>query len=119
MINIKSVYDPRHKDDGHRVLVEPVWPKGFPKGKTAGCDWMKSMGPSNNLRGWMNRNPRKTAGFQDRYLAELGHNEKDVNRVCALLKEHGTVTILKVPTYEQWEIVETLAKYLRAHCDVG
>lgn len=119
MINVKSVYDARLPSDGHRILVEAVWPKGVPKGKSSGCEWMRSLGPSNNLRGWMDRNPRKAGGFKDRYLAELGHNDKDVNRVAAMLKEYGTVTILKVPTYEHWEVIETLAKYLRAHCDVA
>ncbi len=83
MIQVKSVYDARSKSDGYRILVESEWPRGVPKGKQAGCDWMRSLGPSANLRGWWTRNPRKNSGFRDRYLAELGHNERDVDRVAA------------------------------------
>ena len=119
MIQVKSVYEARSAGDGYRILIEPEWPRGAPKGKQAGCDWMKSLGPSSNLRGWLTRNPRKNSGFRDRYLAELGHNERDVDRVAALLGEYGTITILKVPDYDDLETVETLASYLRARCDVG
>jgi uncharacterized protein YeaO (DUF488 family) len=119
VIKVKSVYDARHADDGYRILIEPEWPRGAPKGKRAGCDWIKSLGPSANLRGWMRRNPRKASGFRDRYLAELGHNERDVDRVEALLKQYRTVTILHAPADDDWDIAETLAGYLRARCDVG
>ena len=68
--------------------------------------------------GWWTRNPRKNSGFRDRYLAELGHNERDVDRVELLLKQYKTLTILKVPDYDDLEVAETLASYLRARCDV-
>ena len=119
MILVKSVYEARSSDDGYRILIEPEWPPGAPRGKRAGCDWMKSLGPSSNLRGWMRRNPLKASGFRDRYLAELGHNERDVDRVAKLLKQYGAITILQVPTDDKWEIAETLASYLHARCDVG
>jgi len=118
VIQVKSVYDARSASDGYRILIESEWPRGAPKGKQAGCDWMRSLGPSNNLRGWLTRNPRKNSGFRDRYLAELGHNERDVDKVEKLLKEYGTITILKVPDYDDLQIAETLASYLRARCDV-
>jgi uncharacterized protein YeaO (DUF488 family) len=115
------VFEARSASDGYRILVEPEWPRGFPKGKAAGCEWMKSLGPSHNLRGWMQRNPRKVASFQDKYLAELGHNEKGVARACKLHKEFGDLTVLFAPTppdaEQDWGVAETLARYLRAHCD--
>ena len=118
-IGIKSAFDARSASDGYRVLVEREWPRGVPKGKAAGCHWMKSLGPSSNLWGWWARNPRKVSGFRDRYLAELGHNERDVDKICALLAEYGTITVLKVPHDDQLDIEETLVSYLRARCDVG
>lgn len=118
MIKVKSIYEARGADDGYRILVLPEWPRGARKGKQAGCHWMKSLGPSPNLRDWLRRNPRKMSGFRDRYLAELGHNERDVARVGALLKEYGTVTVLTTPD-DDLRIAETLASYLRASCDVG
>jgi uncharacterized protein YeaO (DUF488 family) len=89
VIRVKSVYDAKNVDDGYRILIEPEWPRGAPKGKQAGCDWMKSLGPSSNLRGWLTRNPRKSSGFRDRYLAELGHNERDVDKVAQGIRHHN------------------------------
>ena len=118
MIQVKSIFEARSANDGYRILVASDWPRGAPKGKQSGCHWMRSLGPSSNLQGWWTRNPRKRSGFRDRYLAELGHNERDVDKVAALLKEYGTITILKVPD-DDLEIAETLASYLRARCDAG
>ncbi len=118
MIQKKSAYDARKPSDGYRILIEPVWPRGLAKGKGAGCDWMKSLYPSPNLRDFMRRNPRKAPSFRDSYLLELASNEKAVDKVCKLLKEYGTVTILTVPTEdERWDIYNTLVQFLRATCE--
>jgi len=114
VIRTKSAYDPKRPDDGYRILIEPNWPKGLPKGKAAGVDWMKSLYPSRNLQDWMRRNPRKSDGFRDRYLLELAHNEAAVEKVAKMHEERGTVTILTVPVDGPWDIHETLAAYLRA-----
>jgi uncharacterized protein YeaO (DUF488 family) len=116
VLRIKSIYDSRSGDDGYRILIEPEWPRGAPKGKDAGCDWMRSLGPSANLRDWMRRNPRKKNGFRDRYLAELGHNERDVARVCEHLKRSGTVTILVSDVDDAWGTAPTLVEYLGVSC---
>lgn len=117
MIQSKSAYDPRSPEDGYRILVEPQWPRGMAKGKSAGCDWMKSLYPSQNLRGWMRRNPRKFNSFRDSYLLELANNETAVAKVCKLHKEYGTVTILTVPSDAGWDIHDTLVQFLRASCE--
>jgi len=115
MIKLKSIYDPRHPDDGYRIFVDAEWPRGVSRGKSAACDWMKSLGPSVGLRGWMTRNTLKISQFQDKYLSELGRDDKNPDRVCKLMKEYGTVTILFVPD-DQWGVADTLYRYLKAHC---
>jgi uncharacterized protein YeaO (DUF488 family) len=117
VIRVKSAFDPKRPDDGYRILIEPTWPRGLPKGKAAGVDWMKSLYPSANLRDWMRRNPRKGDGFRDRYLLELAHNESGLSKVRKMHKERGDVTILTVPVDGPWDIYETLAAYLRATCE--
>lgn len=117
MIRTKSAYDPRRSDDGYRILIEPDWPIGLPKGKTVGVDWMKSLYPSRNLQDWMRRNPRKVDGFRDRYLLELAANEASVEKVRRMLRERGTVTIVTVPSEAPWDIYGTLVSYLRATCE--
>lgn len=117
MIRTKSAYDPKRSDDGYRILIEPEWPRGLPKGKAAGVDWMKQLYPSRNLQDWMRRNARKAEGFRDRYLLELASHEDAVQKVCRMLKERGTVTILTVPVEGPWDIYDTLVSYLRATCE--
>lgn len=116
MIKLKSIYDPRRPDDGYRIFVEAQWPRGVSRGKSTGCDWMRSIGPSANLRGWMERNPLKVTQFQDKYLSELGRNDKGADKVCQLMKQYGTITILFAPSEEEWGIADTLYRYLKAHC---
>jgi uncharacterized protein YeaO (DUF488 family) len=118
VIQIKSVYEPARDEDGYRILIEPVWPSDLRKNSKASWEWMKGLGPSENLRGWMRRNPRKVDSFRDKYLAELGHNEKLVAKVAERVRTSGTVTLLYVPD-EQWPMAETALQYLRAFCDVG
>lgn len=117
MIRTKPASEPKRPDDGYRILIEPEWPRGLPKGKAGGVDWMKSLYPSRNLQDWMRRNPRKSDSFRDRYLLELANNEDALAKVCRMHEERGTVTILTVPVSGPWDIHETLAAYLRAVCE--
>jgi len=117
LIRTKSAFDPKRADDGYRILIEPEWPLGLPKGKKAGVDWMKGLYPSGSLRQWMRHNPRKANTFRERYLRELAHNEAAVEKVCRAYRERGDVTILTVPAEGPWDIHETLVAYLRVTCE--
>lgn len=117
MIRTKSAYEPRKSEDGYRIIIEPDWPKGLPKGKAAGADWMKQLYPSRNLQDFMRRNPRKAPSFRDSYLLELAQKEEAVAKVCERLKERGTVTILTVEQSGPFDIYDTLVSYLRATCE--
>lgn len=115
-INIKSVYDRPSRDDGFRILIDPAWPRGIAR-KEAKCDWMRGLGPSDGLRAWMNRNPRKQESFRTAYLMELGQRDEDLDRVCKLYQERGSITILSAATEDdKWQVPQTLAEYLRVHC---
>ena len=116
MIQTKSAYDPKRREDGYRILIEPEWPRGLPKGKAAGVDWMRGLYPSPHLRDWMRRNPRKAESFRERYLVEVAHNESAVAKVCRMHRERGNVTILTVPAEGPWDIHETLVRYLLTVC---
>lgn len=119
MIQTKSAFDPPAKNDGYRVIVVSEWPKGLPRGKSAGCEWVRSLGPTESLRGWMRKNPRKVDQFVDKYLAELGKNDSATNKICAMHERFGNVTVLSVPDVEaHWPIAETLTKFLSAACDL-
>ena len=117
MIQAKSAAEPRHPDDGYRILIDPEWPRGLPKGKAAGVDWMKELYPSRNLQGWMQRNPRKRDGFRDRYMLELASKDAAIGKVGRMHEERGTVTIVKAPQTDAWGIYDVLLSYLRATCE--
>lgn len=92
-ITIKRVYEPRGKDDGQRILVDRLWPRGLTKAR-AGVDlWLKDVAPSTELRKWFGHDPGKWAKFKMLYRAELkAHGEQ-----VSLLKQaarKGTVTLV-------------------------
>jgi uncharacterized protein YeaO (DUF488 family) len=70
-IQLKRVYDPPAHEDGARVLVDRVWPRGLTKDAAHVDEWLKELGPSTELRKWFNHDPARWPEFQARYQAEL------------------------------------------------
>jgi uncharacterized protein YeaO (DUF488 family) len=68
---IKRVYDPPAPEDGYRVLVDRLWPRGLKKEDAALDLWAKDVGPSRELRQWFGHEPARWEGFRHRYAAEL------------------------------------------------
>ena len=71
MIATKRVYEPYSRDDGYRVLVDRLWPRGLSKTKAHVDLWAKAIAPSTELRQWYGHDPEKWREFQKRYRAEL------------------------------------------------
>ncbi len=74
MVNIKRIYVRPAKNDGYRVLVDRLWPRGMSKEKAAYSEWLKDVAPSNNLRKWFNHKPERFDEFRERYVLELKDN---------------------------------------------
>lgn len=74
-IAVKRVYEAAHPDDGMRVLVDRVWPRGVKKEDARIDLWLKDVAPSTELRKWFGHDPDKWDEFQARYSAELEGNE--------------------------------------------
>ena len=92
-IQIKRVYDDYSKEDGFRVLVDRLWPRGVSKERAKVGLWLKSIAPSTELRQWFDHDPEKWEEFQKRYHAEL----KDLKEEVEALRKHAkkqTVTLL-------------------------
>jgi uncharacterized protein YeaO (DUF488 family) len=70
-IRVKRVYDPPSPDDGMRVLVDRLWPRGLSREKAHIDLWLKELAPSTELRKWFNHEPEKWDEFRRRYLQEL------------------------------------------------
>src|SRR5512140_2483934 len=71
MIKTKRAYDPASADDGKRILVDRLWPRGLTKEKARIDEWLRDLAPSDELRKWYHARPSQWVNFRKRYLAEL------------------------------------------------
>jgi uncharacterized protein YeaO (DUF488 family) len=75
-VRVRRVYDEPAADDGLRVLVDRIWPRGVTKRRACLDEWCKDVAPSSDLRQWYRHDPTKFAEFADRYRAELHQAER-------------------------------------------
>ncbi len=94
-MKVKRVYETATGDDGYRILVDRVWPRGFTKQKAHVDEWRKDLGPSDALRKWFGHDPKRWEEFRRRYRSELKSAGKwpDLARI-ARRAEEGTVTLV-------------------------
>lgn len=92
-INLKRVYDPVSKEDGVRILVERLWPRGVKKEDLKMDEWLKEVAPSTNLRKWFSHDPTKWKGFKKKYFEELNENPEALEPILKALHK-GSVTLL-------------------------
>jgi uncharacterized protein YeaO (DUF488 family) len=76
-IQLKRIYDPVADNDGRRVLVDGMWPRGVKKADAALDDWYKSVAPSSDLRRWFGHDRDRWKKFCDCYRAELDASDND------------------------------------------
>jgi uncharacterized protein YeaO (DUF488 family) len=92
-IRLQRAYDPPGADDGTRILVDRLWPRGLSKETLKLDHWLRDIAPSNELRHWFGHDPAKWPEFETRFRAELAANPAPVaelERFCAA----GPVTLV-------------------------
>jgi uncharacterized protein YeaO (DUF488 family) len=92
-LRLKRAYEPAEPEDGVRILIDRLWPRGLSKGKAALSEWDKEIAPSTQLRQWFGHDPDRWPEFQRRYRAELQHRTEKLDRIRALAKKQ-TVTLV-------------------------
>jgi uncharacterized protein YeaO (DUF488 family) len=92
-LRIKRIYDEPASEDGYRILVDKLWPRGVSKEKAALDLWLKDIAPSPELRTWFGHKAERFAEFSRRYEAELEDNPA-VQDLQAVVKGRATVTLL-------------------------
>tara|TARA_R110000765_G_scaffold75590_1_gene148190 strand:+ start:631 stop:1002 length:372 start_codon:yes stop_codon:yes gene_type:complete len=92
-ISIARVYNLDAKNDGIRLLVDRLWPRGIAKKEIDLDDWIMEVAPSNELRKWFGHDPEKWDDFRKRYRAELSENPDAVRRCLDWLRKDN-VTLL-------------------------
>jgi uncharacterized protein YeaO (DUF488 family) len=110
-IAIKRVYEAPSSDDGQRVLVDRLWPRGVSKDEARLALWLKAVAPSDTLRKWFGHEPEKWAEFQKRYRAELKDKSEAVGELRDLAAK-GKVTLLYGAHDEKHNNAVVLADYL-------
>lgn len=75
-IRFRRIYDERSPDDGVRVLVDRIWPRGIRKEQAHVEEWLREVAPSTELRKWFGHDPDRFAEFRRRYLVELRAPER-------------------------------------------
>jgi len=94
LIRIKRIYDQAASDDGFRILVDRLWPRGLSKEKAKVDLWLRDIAPSDSLRKWFSHDPRKWVDFRIRYEMELKGKRELLHKIKQAEREKGTVTIL-------------------------
>ncbi len=90
IIKIKRVYESAAKDDGMRILVDRLWPRGVSKDNAKIGYWAKNIAPSNELRKWYQHDPDKWKEFKQRYFAELDNNQANVDELLTYIDKTTT-----------------------------
>lgn len=94
-IRLKRAYDPAANNDGARVLVDGMWPRGVKKEDAAIDHWLKKLAPSSGLRKWFGHDPDKWPEFKQAYKRELGSGEqKERLDQLRALYDAGRVTLV-------------------------
>ena len=110
-IRIKRAYEPPHADDGVRILIDRLWPRGIKKEALALDRWAKELAPSTALRKWFGHDPLRWDGFRSRYFAELAANPEGLARLRPYL-ERGPVTLLYAAVDEEHNNAVALRQFL-------
>ena len=111
-IRIKRIYEPVEKDDGFRVLIDRLWPRGIKKEKAHYDEWIQSVAPSTSLRKWFAHDPAKWNAFREKYKAEL-HQTGAISELKSILEKHSRITLLYAAKDEQHNHAIVLQQLLR------
>jgi len=110
---LKRAYEEPGPQDGTRVLVDRLWPRGVSK-KTAGIDlWLKGVAPSDGLRKWFGHDPDKWDAFKERYRKELAERNGEDLQELEEIARHGRVTLVFAAKDERFNNAVALKAYLQ------
>ena len=113
MIKIKRIYNAPARDDGFRILVDRLWPRGISKEKAKIDIWLKDIAPSDSLRKWFAHDPTKWTVFKQKYFSEISNKKALIGEIQKRVK--SGVTLLYAAKDEQHNNAQALKEYIEAH----
>ncbi len=111
MIKLKRAYEEPSGEDGERILVERLWPRGVSKDKAHIDEWLKDVAPSTELRQWFGHDPARWEEFRNRYWSELSSNPRPVDELKTKAS-HETVTLVYAAKDEEHNGALALKEFL-------
>lgn len=94
MIKLKRVYEKYDEDDGFRILIDRLWPRGLSKEKAKIDIWLKEIAPSDGLRKYFGHKTEKWDEFKDKYRNELVNKQDEIDEIKKLENQHKIITLL-------------------------
>jgi uncharacterized protein YeaO (DUF488 family) len=113
VIKLKRVYEAAEEDDGVRVLVDRVWPRGLSKERARVDLWIKELAPSTELRKWFAHDPAKWQEFRRRYHAELAEKDEALEQLQRTCYDNPVVALLFAAKDREHNNAVALKEYLR------
>lgn len=117
-VRVKRIHAAPEPDDGYRVLVDRLWPRGISKQQARLDDWMKDIAPSDALRKWFNHRHERWEGFRRAYLEELDAQRERLADLEGMVKQ-GNVTLLFAAKDEAHNNAVVLREWLRRNAVSG
>lgn len=108
---IKRAYEAPTEDDGERILVDHLWPRGVTKEEARISEWAKRISPSTELRQWFGHDPEKWTEFKKRYAKELAAKKEEIDRLLEKAR-HGAITLVYAAKDEEHNNAVFLKEYL-------
>lgn len=113
MIQIKRVYEQPASDDGYRILIDRLWPRGLSKENARVDLWLKEVAPSTELRKRYHHDLEKWNEFDKLYRMELNDKKEFLQQIKDLEKEHRTITLLYGSKEKEQSQAAVLIKVLK------
>lgn len=110
-IQIKRVYEKAEREDGYRVLVDRIWPRGMTKEQACADLWLKEIAPSTSLRKWFRHDQAKWNEFKKRYFTELDVNKQTIEIFLKQVK-NDRLTLLYSAKDTEYNQAAALREYL-------
>jgi uncharacterized protein YeaO (DUF488 family) len=111
-VRLKRVYEPAEPIDGHRVLIDRLWPRGVSRDRAKLDDWKRDLAPSKELRQWFGHEPDRFDEFRRRYIAELDGRRPLLTSLRRRARE-GTLTLVYAAHDTEHNDAVVLAEVLR------
>jgi len=113
MIRVKRAYESPEADDGARILVDRLWPRGVKKEQLSLHAWLRDVAPSDELRKWFGHDPAKWEEFKKRYFVELDGKPEALKSLLETVRD-GNVTLLYAAQDKEHNNAVALKAYLEA-----